>query len=365
MANNRMNEYVPDSVSCPGETLLETISALGITQTELARRTGRPVKTINEIINGRAALTPDTALQLERVLGVPARFWNNYERLYREYLASAQERERLAGETGWLGDLPLREMVKREWIRSCEDQVEQLRVLLDFFGVTSPRPWQELCPIAAYRNARAFEQRPASVAAWLRRGELLARDLSCEPFNKVRLRRLLPDLRVLVVADPTRGWDQARELCASSGVAAVCVPDLPGTRVCGAARWLTTDKALVQLSQRYNTTDKFWFSFFHEIGHVLLHGKNGFFVETGDSIDEAKEGEANRFASDLLIPPAPYQVFRAAGVFTEAAIRSFAQEQQTEPGIVVGRLQHDRLLPWRSACNSLKKGISLPCEGAR
>jgi len=363
MANNTRNEYIPDSVSCPGETLLETITALGMTQTELARRTGRPVKTINEIINGKAALTPETALQLERVLGVPARFWNNRERHYREHMASEQERERLASETEWLEQLPLKEMIKRGWVRSCADPVEQIRILLDFFGVTSPRPWQELCPPAAYRNAKAFERNPASVAAWLRRGELLARDASCDPFSKAQLRRLFPQLRGLVLMDPNEGWSRARALCASGGVAAVCVAELPGTRVCGVARWLTPEKALVQLSLRYRTTDQFWFSFFHEIGHVLLHGKTGFFVDTGESADEVKEGDADRFAGDLPIPPAPYRSFCQAGIFTEGAICRFAQEQQTDPGIVVGRLQHDRLLDWRSACNHLKSSTTLSCEG--
>lgn len=85
------NQYVPDEVSPPGETLSEVLAEHGITQADLAERTGRPRKTIDEIIKGKAAITPETAIQLERVLGVPATFWNRRERQYREHLAKREE----------------------------------------------------------------------------------------------------------------------------------------------------------------------------------------------------------------------------------------------------------------------------------
>jgi addiction module HigA family antidote len=86
------NQYAPDHVSPPGETLLETLEAIGMTLVELAERTGKSPKTINEIVKGIAPITPETALQFERVLGVPARFWNNRERQYRKFLAHREER---------------------------------------------------------------------------------------------------------------------------------------------------------------------------------------------------------------------------------------------------------------------------------
>lgn len=94
---NQTNHFVPDYAIPPGETLLDTIEALGMSQAELSERTGRPKKTINEIINGKAPITPDTALQLERVLGVSAAFWNNLGKNYRETLARLAEQERLQG----------------------------------------------------------------------------------------------------------------------------------------------------------------------------------------------------------------------------------------------------------------------------
>ena len=106
MIKQTHNEYLPDYVSPPGETLLETIEALGMSQAALAERTGRPKKTINEIINGKSSITPETALQLERVVGVPASFWNKRESNYREFLARKGEQERLQKQVEWLKKLP-------------------------------------------------------------------------------------------------------------------------------------------------------------------------------------------------------------------------------------------------------------------
>lgn len=91
IANIPLNEYNPDSISAPGETLLETLDAIGMSQTELAKRMGRPIKTINEIVQEKAAITAETALQLEQVLRIPASFWLRYEQLYRESLARFAE----------------------------------------------------------------------------------------------------------------------------------------------------------------------------------------------------------------------------------------------------------------------------------
>src|SRR5438132_2146382 len=137
-----MNHYNPDVVSAPGETLLETIEMLGMSQAELAERTGRPKKTINEIIKGKAPITPETALQLEKVLGVPASFWNNYERNYREYLARRDEDDRLKHQTDWLKGFPVAAMVRLGWIRRCDTKVQQLRELLCFFAIASPEQWE-------------------------------------------------------------------------------------------------------------------------------------------------------------------------------------------------------------------------------
>ena len=102
--------YEPDYAVPPGETLAEVLEEIGIPQKELAERTGRPVKTINEIVKGKAAITPETALQLERALGVPASFWNGRERRYRELLARQREARRLQRQVTWIENFPITSM---------------------------------------------------------------------------------------------------------------------------------------------------------------------------------------------------------------------------------------------------------------
>jgi HTH-type transcriptional regulator/antitoxin HigA len=365
MSNTLENEYHPDTVSPPGGTLLETLRAIGMTQGELAQRTGRPLKTINEIVNGKTAITPETALQLERVLGIPARFWNNRESLYREYLARRAEAERLRKGVDWLKSFPLQAMVKLGWVRRRETKVEQIQEILDFFAVVSPDQWQEVyCgPKVACRRSRAFESNPVAVAAWLRRGQIEVREISVASYSQTKFRRILPDLRALTVREPEFFEPELIRLCASCGVAVAFVPELPKTRLCGAACWLGSEKALIQLSLRHKSDDHLWFTFFHEAAHILLHGKRRLFIDAEDDVStEEEEQEANRFASDLLIPPAQLHRFRAATkAISAAAIRCFASEIGIAPGIVVGRLQHDGLLP-HSDCNHLKRRFEFARE---
>lgn len=345
MSSKTENQYVPDFVTPPGDTLLETIEALGISQAELAERTGRPRKTINEIIKGITAITPETALQLEYVTGVPATFWNNRDRIYRESLARQAEQERLKKECEWLQELPVRQLVKLGWVREYKDEVQQLKELLSFFGVATPDAWREgwTRMEVAFRKPRAFDSQVGAVAAWLRKGELEAQKIHCAPFDVEGFRRTLVEMRRLTVEPPEVFVPNMMKACASSGVAVVFVPELRRTCASGATRWLSPTKALLQLSLRYKVNDQLWHTFFHECGHILLHGKREAFIECESDKDE-KEREADTFALNFLVPAEARKQFIKGGDFTESAIRRFAAELGIAPGIIVGQLQHDEHL---------------------
>lgn len=360
MSNEIQNQYAPDYVSPPGETLQEMLEERGMSQAELAERTGRPKKTINEIINGKAAITPETALQFERVLGAPASFWNNRERYYRESLARQAERESLLEQVTWLEQVPVKAMIKFGWIQQFQDKVEQLREVLNFFSVVSPEQWRDIwCKTDIYfRKSQAFKSDFGDVAAWLRQGEIEAAKISCAPYDEYKFREVLQHIRKLTLEPPEIFQPEVVHLCASSGVAVVFIPQLPKTRTCGATRWLKPEKALIQLSLRYKTNDHLWFGFFHEAGHILLHGKRDIFLE-GKGIqaaeEEEKEKQANEFAEDILIPSTKYQAFITSEQYrSKTGILQFASEIGVAPGIVVGRLQHSGVLP-KSHCNDLKE----------
>lgn len=361
MSSEIRNQYNPDYVSPPGETLADVLEEKGMSQAELVERTGRPKKTISEIINGKAMITPDTALQLERVLGIPAHFWNQREQNYQDYLARLREQDRLKGQLEWLDCFPVREMVKLGWIESCQDDVQQVRTLLNFFGVASPKDWETYWDSRSlsYRKS-AFDTNKAAITAWLRKGELEAQQIETAPYDAVQFKQALEKIRTLTVETPQIFMPALRLFCAAAGVAVVFVPEIPRkTRVCGVMRWLSPTKALIQLSLRYKSDDHFWFTFFHEARHVLQERKREMFLEgiTDYDPNSLNEQDADQFSASFLIPEAALKRFKATYLrLPKSAIVQFANEIGVAPGIVVGRLQHDNALD-HSHCNDLKQKL--------
>jgi addiction module HigA family antidote len=362
MANDINGANGPDYAIAPGLTLLETLEELGMSQAELAERTGRPLKTINEIAKGKTAITPETALQFEKVLGVPASFWNNLETQYREAIAAKEDRDRLSNAQEWVSMFPVSELIKRKCIQKTNDSVALARQLLRFFGVSSPEAWKIiwLRPEAAYRKSPAFEMSRGAMAAWLRMGELQAQKVKCLPFDRSHFRKAIDHCRMLASKPVTRVKDELVEACSKAGVAIVFTAELPGTHVSGATRWVSPQKALIQLSCRYKADDHFWFTFFHECGHVFLHGKKDVFIEDQQTSPELKEreAEANAFAANLLVPTSELKSFADNWNNSEEELLAFAETLNVCPGVVVGQLQFNGVLRF-SQYNQLKCRVDL------
>lgn len=365
MVDARTNEYRPDRVSPPGETLRDVIEERHLSQAELATRMGRPKKTISEIINGKAAITNETALQLEMVLGVPAEFWSTREQHYREYLARLEEAAELERLHDWSKAFPIRAMVKHGLLPSVRDRTEQVRRLLQFLGVSRPDQWSEVYEhyAVSFRRSSAFEADANALGVWLRAGLLKAQAMQVARYDRDSFVEALTEARALTRERPEVFQPRLIEACAAAGVAVAFVPQLPKSRVSGATRWLAPDLALVQLSLRYKTDDHLWFTFFHEAAHILLHGKRAIFLDTSRGEGE-EEDEANAWAADFLIPPPWMAELTTVPVYSKAIIREFADKIGISPGIIVGRLQHDGLLP-RSHCNDLKVRFEWATGGSR
>jgi len=357
MSSATENQYQPDSISPPGEVLSEKLGEIGMSQAQLAERIGRPKKTVNEIIKGKAAVLPETALQLERVLGIPARFWNNSERQYREFLAGQAEQERLRTRLEWLTQVPVGAMERLGWLPSSKDPIERLRNVLNFYGAASP---ESLLRIArqkdlAFRQSTVRRVAQYGTLAWIRKGELEAQCFACAPYDEKRFREALRQVRRLT-QEPAEVFEpRVRQLCAEAGVAVVFVPELPGIRTWGATEWLGAEKAMIQLSLRYKTDDHLWFTFFHEAAHILLHPKRAIFLELDGGLDR-REDEANRFAADFLVPVPAFHLAQRKRLRSRLDISMFARQIGVAPGIVVGRLQREGLLPW-SHLNGLKRRL--------
>jgi addiction module HigA family antidote len=353
------NQYRPRFVSPPGETLLETIQALGLSQAGLALRVGMTRKTVNEIISGAAPITPQTAIRLENTTGVPAHFWLNRERDYQESLAREAEREMLASRVKWLKKFRLTHAFKFGWLAQQADPVEQVRALLQFFGIASPDEWAAVWekPSVTWRQSAAYTRDIYAISLWLRRGEIEAQAIQTTPFDSSRFKKALEAIRKGMSVDPKVFEPLLVENCRGTGVAVVFVPEIPGTRAYGAVKWLSPTRALIQLSLRGKTEDQLWFTFFHEAAHVLLHNKRGTILEFSNGAGgrvTKDEVEANEYAADILIPRDAWNGFHLVGVFTPARIQEFATKVRVTPGIVVGRLQHEHTIGFNSTLNRLK-----------
>lgn len=354
---NSRNAYLPDHAVSPGDVLDEHREAIGLTQAELAQRIGFSPKHVNRLLAGLEPVTPETALKLEAVFGLPAHVWLALEARYREHLARQAEQVSLAAELPWLDKLPHRALAKLGWIPQRLGDVELVRALRAFFCVGSlnylPDVWGTVQ--AAYRKAEAFQSHEWALLAWLAQGEREAERLDCHPFDATGLRAALPQLKAMSCLPGVEFVEPLVQRCAELGVALAFVPAPDGARVCGATRWLSKNKVLVQLSLRYKTDDQLWFTLFHELGHVLLHGKRSQFIDFEKAHDvNAQEREANEFAASQLVAPDALTQLIAAADFRIATVQAFARQQGVAPGIVAGQLQHRRAVPFRHPLSTLK-----------
>jgi len=348
MANETKNEYKPSTISKPGLTILDLLEEKGWTQTNLAHRMGRPINKINEIIKGKISITPETAIQLERVLGVPSSFWNNRQKRYDEFWAYEKEKEKLSKHIDWLKKFPINEIIKLKWIEKKKNDVEQLSELLNFFGISSPNDWSKvwMSPNVSYKESCAFSIKPEANSVWLRKGELEAQNLSCTVFNRNQFIQALKSIRDLTTTEPEYFESIMVELCAKAGVALIFIQRLKGLPVYGITKWINPKKAMIQLSLYRKYEDYFWFTFFHEASHIILHGKKDVFIENDVSTNiNIKEKEANNFARDFLVPKSEWEKFADTNTeFNDQTIIGFAHKVNISPSIIVGRLQREKLL---------------------
>ena len=362
--------YRPVEISPPGDTLAELIEERGIAQAELARRMGRPLNAVNEMVLGTKEITEDTALELERVLGVPAHFWLARESRYREFLARQRDASRTPDRLQWLDSLPLKEMQTAGKLPAgrltAAFKVTLIDAALRFFGVASPEGWQKqyLTVQAAFRRSHPAKQTDnAAITAWLRLGEIEAQQRETAPFNAEKLYANLAAMRALSVKPAPEIGTGLKELCAQAGVVLLFVPAFHGTHVSGVARWLG-ERPLIQLSLLGKWNDSFWFNFFHEVGHVLKHPKRAVFLDdasSGDTLVSKEEHEANQFAADVLISPADRKVLGRVEP-NAPAIKTFAQQIGIHPGIVVGALQHMGLADYASPLTRLKQRYEIKAK---
>ncbi len=338
MKAKKKYSYNPDFAVLPGETLLEVLESQNLSQKDIAIRTGLTVQTISRIISGNQPISYSTANSLEMVTKVPAKFWNNLEANYREQLAKLKEKKQLNNSISWLKNIPTNEIFNRGYVKKEKSKIDNLRNILTFYGVNSVEAWEILWKnekIAA-RRSHCYETIPEAASAWIRMGEIEALKISTKKYNKVTFKSNLKLIKNLTIEKPEIFIPKLINLCANSGVALSLIPKLDKVPWNGASKWITPDKALIILNIRGKTEDKFWFSFFHEAGHILHDSKKGLYIADGSN--DPIEIKANNFSENYLIPKKYNSViseFKTRNEFIK-----FAKTLNISVGIVVGRYHY-------------------------
>lgn len=312
-----------------------------------------------EITAGKAPVEPETALQLERVLDVPASIWTNMEAAYQLQQAREAEDRALEACYNWANAFPLKELAERGCVKRASQKSGQVRELLKFFGVGSVKAceerMEELLQVD-FRTSGTFQNDNLSLAAWLRLGERRAAEIETRDYDRDAFLKALREIRELTLISIEQALPQLEAKCAAAGVAFVLEKPLPKTRASGVSRWLSPRKALIQQSLRHKSDDHFWFTFFHECAHILLHSRKEIFIDMvkgPGSANPKQESEANLWASDFLVPATALRRFVMTFAGTDDEISQFAATQRVAPGIVVGQLQHAGLVGF-AAHNRLK-----------
>jgi len=345
------NIYHSDLAIHPGEFLEEVLEDMGMSQVELSNRIGRPAQAINEIIKGKKSITSKTALELEDVLKVPAHIWTGLESEYQIVKAKAEEVQQMQEETKLLVNFPYADLVKLGFVKTTRKAIEKVNELKRFFSVAK---LEQIEHVKAYQPAfRVSNHNDISyeaIATWIQAGRLKAKEIKTAPFDKNKLKALLPEIKkIMNLQDINDSIDSICNLLASCGVAFVVLPHFKKTKVNGATFTIESEnKAVILMTIRGGYSDIFWFSLFHEIGHIILHQKREIFLENGysDPALQKQEDEANQFARDFLIPKEDFKIFTEKNVFNKQSIVSFAKRLEIKPSIVIGRLMHEKIITY-------------------
>jgi HTH-type transcriptional regulator/antitoxin HigA len=350
--------FRPNWASAPGETIQAIIDARGFSRSYLRTSLAMHEYELNSLLIGKLQISSELAKRLADVLGSTPRFWLQRDR---QYHASLESLELAAPELlRWARSFPLNDMVKAGWLNKPSSR-EAASELLEYFGVSNLTEWRESYQArlqrTKFRTSESFKNTVGSTTAWIRHAEIVAEEMNCGAFDKEGFRKSLQDLKTLTFEkNPRHFVPTLQRECAKRGVAVVVARCVPGCAASGATYLLENGTALLLLSARFLSDDQFWFSFFHEAGHLLLH-TNEACVEEKDADSTAIEEEANAFAQEVILDPLGKDELMALKP-SKFSIARFAHRCRVSSGLIVGQLQHKNKIG-HSTYNAMKVRYSV------
>lgn len=338
------HNFEPNWISSPGDTIRDILNERALSNDWLASELGISIAESDELIHGVKEINEEIAVSLSDAIGASAKFWLLRQEQFEIDSLRINASVNVDENYNWLKKLPYADMVNLGWVPKFTKKEDKLRACLDYFGVSSFSEWnlqyQILFKTVSYRKSSTFESSVGATAAWLRYGELVGNSVECPKWDVNHFKKILPEVRKLTtVRDPSVFLPELKRICSEAGVIVGVSKTPKGCTASGATYILPNGKALLLLSFRYLSDDHFWFTFFHEAGHLVLHSDQKIFVENKADGADLRETEANEFSASILIPIRYHEEFLNLKP-TKWAVSRFAKKIGIATGIVVGQLQH-------------------------
>jgi HTH-type transcriptional regulator/antitoxin HigA len=343
-----MNMRIPAEVFPPGEFLKDELEARNWAQIEFAEIIGKDTRLVYEIINGKRAITPETAIIFGEALGTSPELWMNLESQYQ--LSKVRSKQTSVSHKAQLHTkFPVREMIKRGWIESTKNIDVLEKQLFDFFGI------KHLDDAPTFEHAakkQSYTETSIQQIAWLCRARKVALSAPAQKYISANLSIATEELKAEL--EYVDGIRNVASILAKAGIRFVIIEPLVGSKIDGACFWLNSKSPVVALSLRYDRIDNFWHTLMHELDHVKHgEGMNQPVIDIdifGAESEEkpAMEIRANEAAAENLVSRSEMTGFiaRVNPMFSDDLIVGFAKRIHVHPGIVVGQLQNRGLIHW-------------------
>ena len=350
-------KYKPESVTHPGGSLSDFIEDKGMVYSEFAKKIGVDSSIIEDIVNEKASIKKRTAKKIEKVFGSPADFWIRRQNRYADYIREEKK---------WSRKFPLNKLAERGYLPKKESSFKGLHDVFDTYNYNDWKSHVDEKQQALFRISETAKKDKYAICTWLRIGEIEAKSLSpkvAETFCLDKFKDALPAAKDLMARHPQDLLKKLQKLCADAGVFLIYTPALPKVPIKGAIRW-PEDRPLMQLSLKGTWNDIFWFTFFHEAGHVVLdHDKSVSYISFEDEeANDDKEKEADKFAEQWMLTGEEMEQVKALWRSQEdkkkQKIIGLAKEFNTHPGVIIGRMQKEKIVDYKFTwANELKKPL--------
>ena len=359
---SNITEYNDIVAFHPGYYVADIIEDMGISQAEFATRMGTTAKTLSNLVNGQINLSNDLAKKIAVMLGTSPEVWLNLQSAYDQKLIEIEMAKDFDAQKAIVGMIDYSYFVKVANLPATRDVREKVGNLCKYFMISNLQILTQPDFLVNFRTgiSNVEEKNMINARAWIQTAMNFAKSIQTNRFDADKLRTALPELRGMTVKNPEDFLPRMREIFSECGVAFVLLPNLKNSGINGAVKWVNSDRVVLAMNNRGLDADKFWFSLFHEIKHVLQQKIKTVFISASTKelteLDNTLERDADEFASNYLISNAQMKQFSPNKYTTDEEIVAFAKSIGIHPGIVAGRLQHEKIIP-PNRCSHLKKSM--------